>query len=124
MAIFGLFIGAKAAGILDGARLATDGISGLDTGGRTLFHSETHTLDDWRIGLFRHFRLPFGQIAPICRVLMNMRDIVPAAIGDRDGEVAELQGRTGDITLPHAGPPDGLAVPAVLVAAVQIVGTR
>ena len=50
-----------------------------------------------------------------------MAHIVPAAIGDRDGEVAELQGRTGDITLPHACPPDGLAVPAVLIASVQIV---
>ena len=54
---------------------------------------------------------------------MDMRHEVPATVGDGDSEVAELQGRAGDIALSHTCPPDGLSVPPFLIAAVQVVGT-
>ena len=54
---------------------------------------------------------------------MDVGHIEPAAIGDGNGEVAELQRCAGDIALPHAYPPDGLTIPPVLIAAVQIIGT-
>ena len=53
---------------------------------------------------------------------MDMGHEVPATVGDGDGEVAELQGRTGDITLSHTSPPDRLSIPPFLIATVQVVG--
>ena len=108
-------------GILDGARLAADGIAGFDAGGGAMFDGKAHAFDNRSISLGGHLRLTLREITLILRVLVDMGHIVPPSVCNGDGEVAELQGGAGDITLPHACPPDCLTIPPVLITAVQIV---
>lgn len=109
-------------GVFDGARLATDGIAGLDAGSGAVLDGEAHAFDNGGIGLRGDFRLTLREITLVLGVFMDMGYEVPTTIGDSDGEVAELQGGAGDIALTHASPPDGLAVPAIFITAVQVVG--
>ena len=109
--------------VLDGARLTADGIAGLDAGGGSMLYGEAHAFDNGRIGLGGNLRLTLCEIALVLRFFMDMRYLIPATVGDSDSEVAELQGRTGDITLSHTCPPDGLTIPAILIATVQVVGS-
>jgi len=109
--------------VLYGARLATNGIGGLDAGGGAMLYGKSHTFHNGGVGFGSHLGMTFREIALVLRVLMDMGHIIPASVGDGDGEVAELQRGAGDITLTHACPPDGLAIPAVLITAVQVVGT-
>ena len=109
--------------VLDGTRLTADGVTGLDAGGGAVFDGEAHTFDDGGIGLGGNLRLTLREITLVLRVLMDMGHEVPATVGDGDGEVAELQGRAGDITLSHTCPPDRLSIPPFLIATVQVVGS-
>ena len=87
--------------ILDSACLTTDGIGSLDTSGSTFLYSKTHALYDRGIGFRFHLRLPLREITLVLGVLVNMRHVIPTTIRDGDSEITELEGRTGDITLPQ-----------------------
>ena len=102
------------AGILDGARLATYRIGGLDAGGSTFLYGKAHSLYDRCVSLGLHLRLAAGKIALVGGVLVDMRHVEPPAIGNGHGQIAQLEWSTGDVALTHACPPDSLAVPSAI----------
>ena len=107
--------------VFHGARLAADGVSGLDGRACAFLYASSHSFDDRSVG----FRQHLGVVAHLITafgILMDMGQIIVAAVGYRGRQVAELQRSDRDIALSHSSPPDGLAVPSFFVAAVQIIG--